>query len=508
MKIKALASKSIRNSIQSHENENAPSGGAGVTTGKMSPVKSAAKHVALAALLMAGAFNLAAADNETEGLKTEEVSQGADGISGNLPARTEWFKNQALGMFIHWSVDCPLGSVPSHQLVGSDEKFQNRFFKQLPGHFYPKDFDPREWARLAKLAGMKYVVFTTKHHAGFCMWDTKTTDFNVMRTPWAKDITRDVFEAFRTEGIGIGVYFSPDDFWMLHKQGHPISRTRPEANPKNNPELMEHNLAQVRELLTGYGKIDFIFFDGEPHQLKQLAWKLDPNIVVTRGEIKTPEQELPGKPLPGPWEACFTMGTEWPFKPTNEVYKSGPEIIKMLIETRAKGGNLLLNVGPEPSGEIPFEQSRRLSELALWMFINDEAIYDVRPWIVSNEGSLWFTQAKDTKTVYAFETNVPWDWAKWREFTIKSVRATADTRIEVVGQTGDNRCWSKEGCNATWKQEADGLHIRAMFAQRLYTNCKWPNPIVIRITNAEPVPESVPGILKSQEDEQRLLNHK
>lgn len=460
--------------------------------------------------LVAVAFNpmTQAADKEAEGLKTEAISQGVASSGGNQPARTEWFKDQALGMFIHWSVDCPLGSVISHHLVGSSKDYQNRFFTQLPGFFYPKDFDPKDWARLAKLAGMKYVVFTTKHHAGFAMWDTKTTDFNVMHTPYGKDITREVFDAFRAEGIGIGVYFSPDDFWMLHKQGYPISRTRPEANPTNNPELMQHNLAQVRELLTRYGKIDCIFFDGEPAGLKQLAWEIDPSIIVTRGEIKTPEQNLPGKPLPGPWEACFTMGTEWPFKPTNEEYKSGTELIKMLVEVRAKGGNLLLNIGPDPDGVIPFEQTRRLRELALWLFVNGEAIYDIRPWIVANEGSVWFTQAKDTNTVYAFETNVPWEWATWREFTLKSVRATKDTHIEVVGQTGDNRCWSTNACNATWEQKPDGLHIRAMFAQRLYTDCKWPNPIVIRITHAEPVTNAVEGILKSQQDEQRLFHRK
>ena len=450
---------------------------------------------------------LLAADKESEGLKTEAVSGGASS-GGNQLARVTWFQDQALGMFIHWGVDCPLGSVISHELVGSSKDFQERFFTQLPGFFYPKDFNPKDWARLAKLAGMKYVVFTTKHHAGFCMWDTKTTDFNVMHTPWAKDITREVFDAFRAEGIGIGVYFSPDDFWMLHKQGNPISRTRPEANPKNNPELMQHNLAQIRELLTGYGKIDFIFFDGEPAQLKQLAWQIDPSIIVTRGEMKTPEQTLPGRPLAEPWEACFTMGTEWPFKPTNEEYKSGTEMIKMLIETRAKGGNLLLNVGPDPDGVIPFEQTRRLRELALWLFVNGEAIYDVRPWIVSNEGSLWFTRAKDANTVYAFETNVPWEWATWRELTLKSVRATTNTEVEVVGQTGDNRCWSTNSCKATWEQKPDGLHIRAMFAQRLYTDCKWPNPIVIRITHAKPDNQAAESILREQSKESRLFHRK
>ena len=450
----------------------------------------------------------AASGKEAEGLKTESVSQGTAGKSdgpGNDPARCEWFKDQALGMFIHWSVDCPLGSVISHHLVGSTKDYQDRFFSQMPEMFYPKDFRPKDWARLAKLAGMKYVVFTTKHHAGFCMWDTKTTDFNIMNTPYKKDITRELFDAFRAQGIKVGIYFSPDDFWMLHKQGHPISRTRPEADPTKNPELMQHNLAQARELLTRYGKIDIIFFDGKPDQLKQLTWQTDPAILVTRGEMQTPEQRLPGEPLPGPWEACFTMGTEWPFKPTNEEYKSGTELIQMLIEVRAKGGNLLLNIGPDPDGVIPFEQTRRLRELALWLFVNGEAIYDIRPWIVTNEGSLWFTKAKDTDTIYAFETNVPWEWATWREFTLKTVRATADTEVEVVGQTGENRCWSNERCKATWRQEADGLHIRAMFAQRLYTNCKWPNPIAIRITHAQPVQAAVPEVLKAHKEAQRLF---
>jgi len=450
---------------------------------------------------------LISAEKESEGLKTEVVSKGVEtksGKPGNDPARVEWFQDQGLGMFIHWSVDCPLGSVISHHLIGTTKDYQDRFFTDMPGMFYPKDFNPDDWARLAKLAGMKYVVFTTKHHNGFCMWDTKTTDFNIMHTPYGRDITRELFDAFRRQGIRIGVYFSPDDFWILHKQGLPISRVSRDANPRNNPELMQHNLAQIRELLTQYGKIDYIFFDGEPDQLKQLAWQIDPQIVVTRGEMTTPEQRLPGTPLPGPWEANFTMGTEWPFKPTNEDYKSGTEIIEMLIETRAKGGNLLLNVGPDPDGILPFEQTRRLRELALWLFVNGDAVYNIRPWIITNEKSVWFTEAHDTNTVYAFETNVPWEWATWRDFAFKSVRATPETEVSVLGETGDNRAWSTENCKTTWKQDGDTLRIHAMFAQRLYTNCKWPNPIVLRITHAEPVTNAVPELLKTQADEQRL----
>ncbi len=232
--------------------------------------------------------------------------------------------------------------------------------------FARKKFEPVEWARLAKIAGIKYVVFTAKHHSGFCMFETKTTDFSVMNTPYGQDVAGQIVTAFRQFDIAVGFYFSPDDFWVLHRQGLDISRARPEANPLNNPELMAHNQAQLRELLTQYSPIDVLFFDGVADGLKQLAWELQPEVVITRGDMRTPEQHLPDQPLPGPWEACFTLGTQWSYKPTNETYKSGTRLIEMLIETRSKGGNLLLNVGPMPNGELPLPQTDRIQEMALW----------------------------------------------------------------------------------------------------------------------------------------------
>ena len=407
-------------------------------------------------------------------------------VGANRPERTEWFMDQALGMFVHWSVDSQLGSVISHSMVGASDDYLDRFIHELPRTFYPQRFDPEEWARLAKVAGMEYVVFTTKHHSGFCMFDTETTDFGVMNTPYAKDITRQVVDAFREQGIGIGFYFSPDDFWMLHKQGKDVSRRRPEALPTNNPELMAHNKAQLRELFTNYGPIDVLFIDGEPNGLKELAWELQPNCVVTRGEMETPEQKTPDEPMPGPWEACYTLGTQWQFKPTNEDYKSGSQLIEMLIEIRAKGGNFLLNVGPQPDGVIPFEQERRIREMALWLFINGEAIYDIRPWHVIREGDIWFTKAKDDDTVYAILTKNP-DWRKGerREFTIASVRATDETTVSVLGQSGRVLEYNTSVVPETrWSQEDDGLHVSVMRAQRIYNNTRWPNPLVLRITHA------------------------
>ena len=228
-------------------------------------------------------------------------------MAANDPARTDWFMDQALGLFVHWSVDSQLGSVISHSLVGAAPDYAERFFNELPKTFDPQRFDPNEWARLAKVAGMKYVVFTTKHHSGFCMFDTRTTDFDIMSTPYGKDITRQLFTALRKQGIAVGVYFSPDDFWKLYQQGIEISRGRPEVLPTNNPGLMAHNKAQLRELFTNYGPIDVLFIDGEPDGLRELAWELQPDCVITRGAMETPEQGTPDQPMPGPWEACYTL---------------------------------------------------------------------------------------------------------------------------------------------------------------------------------------------------------
>jgi len=210
------------------------------------------------------------------------------------------------------------------------------------------------------------------------MWDTHTTPFGIMKTPFHRDVTKEVFEAFRAQGIAAGVYYSPDDFWWLHEHDIPIERHTEQVQPRNNAALMQYDQAQIQELLTRYGKVDVLFLDGEPNGLRELAWKIDSKIVVTRGAIKTPELTIPGMPIPGAWETCMTMGIGWQYQPQNEHYRSGGELIRMLIQTRAKGGNFLLNVGPKPNGDLPIEEEERLREIALWMFVNSESIYSVR----------------------------------------------------------------------------------------------------------------------------------
>jgi len=406
----------------------------------------------------------------------------------NQPDRLDWFRDQGFGLFIHWSLDSQLGVVISHSLVGASRDYTDRFFTELPESFNPRQFHPEDWATLAHLAGVRYVMFTTKHHSGFAMWDTHTTPFGIMKTPFHRDVTKEVFEAFRAQGIAAGVYYSPDDFWWLYEHDIPIERHTEQVQPRNNAALMQYDQAQIQELLTRYGKVDVLFLDGEPNGLRELAWKIDPKIVVTRGAIKTPELTIPGMPIPGAWETCMTMGIGWQYQPQNEHYRSGGELIRMLIQTRAKGGNFLLNVGPKPNGDLPIEEEERLREIALWMFVNSESIYSVRPWIITNEGDTWFTKRKDSSALYAIvESDQPWPRATWKDFVLHSVRATAKTEISVLGQNDKAVEYHPEiNPKSTFHQEKDGLHIRVMATQRLQDNFRWPNPAVIKLTNVEP----------------------
>jgi alpha-L-fucosidase len=412
----------------------------------------------------------------------------ADPPLGNRPDRLEWFQDQGFGLFIHWSVDSQLGVGISHSLVGASDDYVNRFFGELPGTFNPRGFHPEDWAALAKLAGVRYVVFTAKHHSGFCMFPTRTTDFGIMATPFHRDIVGEVLGAFRAQGIAAGLYFSPDDFWWLHRHGVRIQREVPEVLPSNLPGLLAYDKAQVTELLTHYGPIDLIFFDGEATDLRNVAWTLQPNIVVTRGAIPTPEQTVPGRPMPGPWESNLTMGHAWQYQPTDDRYKSGRECISLLVETRAKGGNLLLDIGPKPDGTLAIEQEERLREMALWMFVNGECIHGVRPWIVTNEGDNWFTRAKDSDTLYVIvKGNQPWPYGQWREVVLKSVRAGPGSEVSVLGESGKTLEYRPNVVPAgSWREAADGLHLRAMMAQRLRDDRSWSDPVVLKVTHVTP----------------------
>ncbi len=423
-------------------------------------------------------------------------STRANNLNLNKPERLEWFKNLGFGMFIHFSFDSQLGVVISHSMAGASNDYLDRFVNELPKTFNPKEFDAVEIATLAKLAGMKYIVFTTKHHSGFCMWDTETTDFNIMNTPYGKDLIAEYVQATRDAGLAVGFYFSPEDFNFLHENGQQVRRRFTKPIPDYvMTKYLELNELQNMELMAKYGDIDIIFYDGGEGPLqekcKQVVWELQPNIVVTRGAMQTPEQTVLGVISNDPWEANLTMGTQWAYKPTNEIYKSGTRLIEILVETRAKGGNQLLNVGPKPNGKLPDEQEANLREVAAWNFINGEAINKVSPWILSNEENVWFTYKPEEKTLYAILTKLP-DWTRGerREFVLKSVNISENTKVEVLGQSSELVEYQPNTDATTYfEQLEDGLHISCVRAQRIYNNHKWHNPLVLKITGAMPALE-------------------
>lgn len=409
-------------------------------------------------------------------------------LNQNKPEREQWFSELGFGMFIHWSMDVQLGMVISHSMVGASDDYLDRYVNELPQTFNPIDFDARQWAGAAKMAGMKYIVFTTKHHNGYCMFDTRTTDFGIMSSPYGQDITGMLIEACREAGLAVGLYYSPDDFYFLYKQGTLISRTRTEALASANPALNEYVKKQMRELMTQYGKIDIVFLDGMEQfaktELAKVCWEIDPDVVVTRGAIETPEQETPLDPIPSPWEACYTLGDQWQYRPTNETYKTSKEAILKLIDIRAKGGNLLLNFGPDAAGNFPPEQRSVLNEISLWMFINQEAFHHTVPHPVIREENMWFLSSKDQQTAYVFINEEDWKFGERKTFHIEALNATKKSLISVLGHNGKVLEYQQDIDPApTLTKTEDGIEISVTRSQRIYNDRRWNNPIVVKITN-------------------------
>jgi len=424
-------------------------------------------------------------------------SQEVDLVNKNKPEREEWLKDVGFGMFIHWNIDAQLGTVISHSLAGSSEAYADKYIKELPATFNPVDWNPEKIVILAKNAGMKYLVFTTKHHNGFCFWDTGSTDFSIMNTPYNEDILAGLVESCRRHGLAVGFYFSTEDFVFSYQQGiKDIKRTDHWEHTRSiRAEYEAYLQLQIKELFTRYGKVDMFFIDSEAYreEVKKMVWEMQPECLITRGAIPTPEQFIPGETIDVAWESNMTMGTQWNYKPTNEHYKSGSYLINALIKARARGGSYLLNVGPGPWGELNEAQQGRLIELAAWNFVNGEAIRNVRPWIVSNEGNIWLTKHKEEGTVYAYITGIG-DWKRGdrKFFLLRSVKSTAKTRISVLGQTGNVVEYKPEvDGKAYFEQGEEGLGISVVRAQRIYNNHSWPNPIVVKLEQVEAALEPV-----------------
>jgi len=333
--------------------------------------------------------------------------------------RTRWFCEARFGMFIHWG----LYSIPARgEWVRSVERIPHEEYLNYFNEFSAKEYNPAEWARLAKKAGMKYAVLTAKHHDGFCLWDTKLTDFKATNTPAGRDLVKEYLDAFRAEGIKVGLYFSiidwrHPDFPHYGDRQHPM-RDNPAYGNENRDfnRYLEFMHGQIKELLTGYGKLDIMWFDfsytDSNNDLRGSAWKaqelmnmvrsLQPHLIIDNrlegsgehsgtiltanpsdfaGDFACPEQMIPPRGIVNelgnavPWEACITMNNNWGYSSSDKHWKNADMIIRMLVNCVSKNGNLLLNVGPDAKGRIPSASVEILEQVGRWMADNGESIY-------------------------------------------------------------------------------------------------------------------------------------
>ena len=360
-------------------------------------------------------------------------------VTKKTPGDTTWFTHDRFGMFIHWG----LYSMPArHEWVKNRECIPEEHYDLYFKHFNPDLYDPREWARMAKAAGMKYAVLTSKHHEGFCMFDSKYTDYKCTNTPAGRDLVKEYVEAFRAEGLKVGFYYSLIDW---HHPDFPIDMLHPRRNDDNALELNQgrdmHRYAeymrnQVTELLTNYGKIDILWFDfsyskskplpgkewmkgkgkddWEAEELIATARRLQPGIIIdNRTEIPqdlwTPEQFQPIEWIRDEqtgelvtWEACQTLSGSWGYHRDEQTWKSPEMLIRMLVNTVALGGNLLMNVGPTSRGYLDYRAEDALSIYADWMKYNSRAIYGctmAEPEFKA-PADCRFTQSEDGKRLY------------------------------------------------------------------------------------------------------------
>lgn len=382
------------------------------------------------------------------------------------------------GLFMHWGTYSQWGIVESWSLCPEDRAFTQRkgphsanwytykqAYENLQTQFNPTRFDPTKWVAAAKDAGMKYMVFTTKHHDGFSMYDTKYTDYKITspRTPFSKnpksDITKEIFNAFRKENFMIGAYFSkPDwhseDYWWSYfppkDRNESYDRTK---YPDRWKRFTDFTYNQIEELMTGYGTVDLLWFDGswanmDMAPIVTMARNDQPGVIIVDRHGKpdyvnylTPEQKVPDHYIPYPWETCMTMGKSWSYIP-DEQFKPSRKLVQLLVDITAKNGNLLLGIGPGPDGEWHKEVYDRLADIGKWIAVNGESIYGTKPvapyrqnkWAYTGKGSIrYLSYLPDDH-----ENELP------EKLTVPATAVTKGTIIQLLGVEKPLK-WIKNG---------------------------------------------------------------
>ena len=320
--------------------------------------------------------------------------------------RLSWWQEARFGMFIHWG---PVSLKGTEIGWSRGREVPIEEYDQLYKSFSPEKFSAKEWVQIAKEAGMKYMVLTAKHHDGFCLWDTKTTDYNIMNTPFGRDVVKELAEECKKEGIAFCTYYSILDWYHpdynIDSRGGPGYKL-PAGQTANMDRYITYMNNHLRELIQNYGPLGIMWFDGEWEEpwthdmgleLYDYVRNLQDDIIINNrvdkgrkgmegvtlkdkkyaGDYDTPEQEIGKFQIDRPWESCITIAKQWAWKPDDNL-KSFEECIKMLVQTVGGDGNLLLNVGPMPNGEIEARQVQRLKQIGNWLEENGESIYGTR----------------------------------------------------------------------------------------------------------------------------------
>ncbi|MET4107467.1 alpha-L-fucosidase [Hymenobacter sp. UYP22] len=441
------------------------------------------------------------------GLPLRAQNQGVHQQSSQYEAPTdplvqqklEKWQDQKFGLILHWGLYAVPGSIESWELCSESwierdstvayEDYKKRYWG-LSQQFNPTNFNPEQWARVAKQAGMRYLVFTTKHHDGFAMFDTKQSDFSITQGPFRSNpranVAKHVFEAFRKEGFMLGAYFSKPDwhspnFWWP-KYATPDRNVNYDIRkyPWRWQQYQQFTYNQISELMHDYGSLDILWLDGgwvrprETVNAEVRAWgapipefsqevnmpriaamarQAQPGLLMVDRTVhgpyenyQTPEQRVPDHKIDNPWESCLTLANNWGYVP-NDQYKSPTRIIHSLVEVVAKGGSLLLGVGPKPDGTLADEAVTRLQKIGQWLDVNGPAIYNTRPTAHYQDGRTYFTQSK-TGTRYAIAC-LPED-----KPTPASIEWTGN-----IPRKGSRLTLLQIGKSVTWTRQGDKVRV-------------------------------------------------
>ncbi|HTD40274.1 MAG TPA: alpha-L-fucosidase [Mucilaginibacter sp.] len=447
------------------------------------------KHILSCALILA-LFSTAKAQHQDKYIAPVDTA---------VQQKLNQWQGLKFGLFMHWGPYSEWGVVESWSICPEDEGWTQRkgpygadyntyvkAYENLQTTFNPIHFDPEKWVKAAKDAGMKYVVFTTKHHDGFCMFDTKETDYKVTSTKTLfssnsrSNVANEIFKAFRKENFMIGAYFSKPDWhspyywWPYFPPKDRNVNYDPAKYPEKWKKFKDYTYNQIQELMTGYGKIDILWMDGgwvrplntvdrdvewqrgikydqdiDMPKIAKMARAKQPGLIMVDRTVAgayenytTPEQEVPAAPISHPWETCMTMGSSWSYVPGDH-YKSPLQIVQLLIKVVSRGGNLLMNIGPGPDGDWDPEAYKRLADVGKWIKINGEGIYSskaIEPYSTEN---IFFTQSAHGENEYAFVLSENNEVILPAVVTIKTGNSRKAKHIALLG-TNQKLKWSQQ----------------------------------------------------------------